>query len=106
MQDEYKVKVKFSLCLTKHHAMKIYWEWRDSSTHSLPQHWMEVSGQLHAPATLLPGKEPPGTHWIGGWVGPRAGLDMVEKRKFSIWTKLLNPTFLLHKHLVLQILCC
>jgi hypothetical protein len=22
------------------------------------------------------------THWIGGWVGPRAGLDDVEKRKF------------------------
>jgi hypothetical protein len=21
-------------------------------------------------------------HWIGGWVGPRAGLDDVEKRKF------------------------
>jgi hypothetical protein len=24
----------------------------------------------------------PGTHWIAGWVGPRAGLDDVEKRKF------------------------
>jgi hypothetical protein len=24
----------------------------------------------------------PGTHWIGGWVGPRAGLDDLEKRKF------------------------
>jgi hypothetical protein len=23
-----------------------------------------------------------GTHWIGGWVGHRAGLDDVEKRKF------------------------
>jgi hypothetical protein len=23
-----------------------------------------------------------GTHWMGGWVGPRAGLDDVEKRKF------------------------
>jgi hypothetical protein len=22
------------------------------------------------------------THWIGGWAGPRAGLDDVEKRKF------------------------
>jgi hypothetical protein len=21
-----------------------------------------------------------GTHWIGGWVGPRTGLDVVEKR--------------------------
>jgi hypothetical protein len=43
---------------------------------------MEVSGQLHAPARFTPGERAPGTHWIGGWVGPRAGLDDVEKRKF------------------------
>jgi hypothetical protein len=24
----------------------------------------------------------PGTHWIGGWADPRAGLDDTEKRKF------------------------
>jgi hypothetical protein len=36
---------------------------------------MEVSGQLHAPACLPPGKIDPGAHWTGGWVGPRAGLD-------------------------------
>jgi hypothetical protein len=24
----------------------------------------------------------PGTHWIGGWVDPRAGLDDTKKRKF------------------------
>jgi hypothetical protein len=24
----------------------------------------------------------PGTHWIGGWVDPRAGLDDVERRTF------------------------
>jgi hypothetical protein len=37
-----------------------------------------VSGQLHAPAALPPGKRP-GTHFIGGWVDPRAGLDDMEK---------------------------
>jgi hypothetical protein len=37
---------------------------------------MEVTGQLHALAALPTGKEPPGTHWIGGWVGPRAVLDV------------------------------
>jgi hypothetical protein len=26
----------------------------------------------------------PGTHWIAGWVDPRAGLDDVEKIKFLI----------------------
>jgi hypothetical protein len=35
---------------------------------------MRVGGQLHAPAALPPGKRP-GTYCIGGWVGPRAGLD-------------------------------
>jgi hypothetical protein len=29
-----------------------------------------------------PSRFNPGTHWIGGWVGPRAGLDNAEKRKF------------------------
>jgi len=28
------VNVKFSLCSTKHHAMKVCGEWRHSSTHS------------------------------------------------------------------------
>jgi len=31
-------------------------------------------GQQHAPAVLYP-PERPGTHFTGGWVGPRAGLD-------------------------------
>jgi hypothetical protein len=31
-----------------------------------------VGGQFHAPAALPAGKRP-GTHCIGGWVGPRAG---------------------------------
>ena len=36
-----------------------------------------VSGQQHAPAALYP-RERPGTHFTGGWVGPRAGLDGAE----------------------------
>jgi hypothetical protein len=52
---------------------------------------MEVSGQLHTPAALLPGKEPPGTHWIGGWVGPRAGLDAMVKRKIPRPRRESNP---------------
>jgi hypothetical protein len=30
-------------------------------------------------AALPPGKEPPGTHWIGVWVGPITGLDDIGK---------------------------
>jgi hypothetical protein len=31
------------------------------------------------PRPLYPRESVPDTHWIGGWVGPRAGLDDVEK---------------------------
>jgi hypothetical protein len=31
---------------------------------------------------FTPGERAPCTHWIGGWEGPNAGLDDVEKRKF------------------------
>ena len=33
-----------------------------------------VSGQQHAPAAIYP-RERPGTHFTGGWVGPRTGPD-------------------------------
>jgi hypothetical protein len=29
-----------------------------------------------------PGRFTPGTHCVGDWVDPRAGMDDVEKRKF------------------------
>jgi hypothetical protein len=39
-----------------------------------------VGGEWSASRTYLftPGEKAPGTHSIGGWVGPRAGLDDVE----------------------------
>jgi hypothetical protein len=34
------------------------------------------------PGYFTPGGRTPGTYCIGGWVGPRAGMDDVEKGKF------------------------
>jgi hypothetical protein len=51
---------------------------------------MKVSGKLHAPAALPPGKNQ-GIQWIGRWVGPTAGLDMVVKRKIPIPRRKSNP---------------
>jgi hypothetical protein len=31
------------------------------------------------PSHFTPSEGTPGTHWIGGWVGPRAILDVVVK---------------------------
>jgi hypothetical protein len=52
---------------------------------------MEVSGQLHAPAALPPGKEPPVPFGIGGWVGPRTVLNAVVKRKIPSPRRESNP---------------
>lgn len=42
---------------------------------------MEVSGHYHTAAALLPWKN--GACWIRGWVGPRSGLDDLEKGRIS-----------------------
>jgi hypothetical protein len=34
------------------------------------------------PRPLYPGETASGIHWTGGWVGPRTGVDDMEKRKF------------------------
>jgi hypothetical protein len=34
------------------------------------------------PGRFTPWERDSATHWIGGWVDPRADLDDVEKRKF------------------------
>jgi hypothetical protein len=40
-----------------------------------------VGGKWSAscPGRFTPGERAAGTHWIGGWVGPKAGLDGLEK---------------------------
>jgi hypothetical protein len=45
-----------------------------------------------------PGRFTPNTHWIGGWVDPRAGLDDLEKRKF-----LTLPGLELHNQLLYRL---
>jgi hypothetical protein len=39
-----------------------------------------LAGQRHSPAALRLGKRP-GTHFTGGWVGPRTGLDGCGKSR-------------------------
>jgi hypothetical protein len=43
-----------------------------------------VGGEWSAshPDHFTPGERTPDTHWIGAWVDPIGGLDIVEKRKF------------------------
>jgi hypothetical protein len=63
------------------------------------QHPYIVGGEWSAscPGHFTPEERAPGTHWIGSWVGPRAGLDDVEKRKFltipglELWPPVIQP---------------
>jgi hypothetical protein len=86
-----KVKVKLSLCLTKHHAIKAYWEWRYSSTHSLTSALDGGEWSTSRPGRFTPREKAPGTHWIGGWVGPRAVLDAAVKKKITSPRRESNP---------------
>jgi hypothetical protein len=73
-------KVK-SLCLTKHHAMKTYWEVEVQLHASLTSALDGGEWLASRPDSFTPRERASGTHWIGGWVGPRALLDAVVKRK-------------------------
>jgi hypothetical protein len=70
--------LRLSLRLTKHYDMKTY---RGVDV------WIQVflisalvGGEWLAscPCRFTPGERAPGTHWIGGWVDPRAGLNDTE----------------------------
>jgi hypothetical protein len=53
--------------------------WRyDSTILDLGTRWRWSASR---PDRFTPGEIAPSTDWIGGWVGSRAGLDAVEKRK-------------------------
>jgi hypothetical protein len=71
--------------------MKAYWEWRYSSTHPLTSALDGGEWSASRPYRFTPRERAPGTHWIGGWVGPRAVLDAVVKRKIPspLWES--NP---------------
>jgi hypothetical protein len=43
------------------------------------------------PGHFTPRERAPGTHWIGGWVGPTVGLDAVVKRKIPSPRRYSNP---------------
>jgi hypothetical protein len=52
----------------------------------------EVSGQLDNPV-MLPGRKNPGILWIGDWVGPRTGLDTVERKRNTLAIQYLSFLF-------------
>jgi hypothetical protein len=86
-----KVKVKLSLCLTKHHAMKTYWGSGGIAPRilGLGTRWRWVVS--FNPRPLYPRERASGTYWIGGWLELRDILDTVVKRKIPSLRRKSNP---------------
>jgi hypothetical protein len=71
-------------------SLKRKGEWRYSSTIldlGIRRRW-----SASRPIRFIPGERAPGTHWIGGWVDPKAGLNAVDVTE--LWP-LLHPPMLM-----------
>jgi hypothetical protein len=62
--------------------MKAYWEWMYRIHIFLTSALAEGEWSASRPGRFTPGEGAPGTHFMGGWVDPRAGLDDLENRTF------------------------
>jgi hypothetical protein len=66
-------------------------EWRYSSTHSLTSVLGGGEWSASRPGRFTPRERAPSTLWIEGWVGPRAVLEAVVKKKVSSLRRESNP---------------
>jgi hypothetical protein len=78
------------MCLSKHHAMKVYGEVEVQLHASLTSARDGSERSASRPGRLTVGERASATHWVGDWVDPRVGLDAVAKRIPALCRK-LNP---------------
>jgi hypothetical protein len=87
----WKVQVKLSLCLAKHHAMKTY-RGVEVKLHAFFTSALDGGGwSALRPGLFTPGERVPCTQTAVGRVDPRADLDAVEKRKIPSPSRESNP---------------
>jgi hypothetical protein len=81
----YILEIKLSLCFfnwaPRHEGVLA--KWRYSSTHSSTSVLDGGEWSASRSGRFTPRERALGTHWIGGWMDPRTGLDAVVKRKNS-----------------------
>jgi hypothetical protein len=75
---------ELSLCLTKHHTMKMHWGNGGMAPCILVLGTIWRLVVSFTPRPLYSRERAPGSQWRGGWVGPRASLDTVVKRKIPL----------------------
>jgi hypothetical protein len=85
-------KVKFFLYITKApHHKDVLGERRYTFTHSLNSAIDGGEWSASRPGRFTPRERATDTHFIGGWVGPTTGLDMVWRRKIPSLRRESNP---------------
>jgi hypothetical protein len=93
MKLKVKVKVQLSLCIfncaPRHEG--VLGERRYSFTHCLTSALDGGEWSDSRPGHFTPRETASITHWIGGWVGPRAVLEAVVKRKIPSPHRESNP---------------
>jgi hypothetical protein len=53
------------------------------------------------PGHFTPGARDPVTHWTGGWVGPRGGLDIMARKKNPNPSQEVNPCHRAHSLVII-----
>jgi hypothetical protein len=62
-------------CLLKHYAMTCW------GSGGIAPRIINLGTRWRWMVSLMPRLPYSGTHWIGDWMGPRSGLDLVTRRK-------------------------
>jgi hypothetical protein len=85
------MKVVPMLFLTEHYTMKMHWG-SGGIAHTFLIVALDGSEwSASCPGCFTPRERAPGTHWIGGWVGPRASLNTVVMRNILSPTRTQTP---------------
>jgi hypothetical protein len=71
--------------------MKAYWGSESIDPRILNLGTRRGEWSASRPVRFTPRERAPSTHWIGDWVGPRAVLDAVVKRKIPSPRRESNP---------------
>jgi len=88
---EGKGKVVSMLFLTEHHTMKMFWWSGGITSRIIDLGTRSRSVVRFTPRPLYPQGKNPRTHWLGGWVGSRAALDVAVKGKIPSPYRDSNP---------------
>jgi hypothetical protein len=74
----FKKRYSCPCALTENHTIKVYWE-----SGGIEPHILDLGTRWRWVVSFTPWPLYPGTHWTGGWVGPRASLDVVKIKNLS-----------------------